>query len=160
MGDDEKMTPAEASAIDFEEPDWRERFEEHCLRWPQLPRWQQEDRAFEETLRDWRRFHWTPIGDKRQPADAVKAIIALAELRIFPPRFTINDVPRDGMTGYQHDDHCWLQIAGEQWRIVAIEDRTLLLERMDGETKQIDLNKAKWTKYCEAAAATLLIGPS
>ena len=149
-------SPAEAGAIDIEEPDWREVFEEECAQW-NLPCELAEDNAFEATMRRWRRFHATPIegSDRRMPALAIDAMVALAGLRIFPPRFTIKDVPRDGVTGYQADDHCWLQIAGEQWRIVGIEDRMLLLERMDGETKQIDLNKAKWAKYTEAAVAML-----
>jgi hypothetical protein len=151
------LTPAEAGAVIFEEPDWRERFDEHCERWALMPRELAEDNAFKEVLADWRRFHAAPIEgtNKRQPAPAVDAMIALANLRIFPPRSTLKDVPRDGVTGYQADDHMWLQIAGEQWRIVGVEDRMLCLERMDGETKQIDLRKAKWGAYTKMAAAAL-----
>jgi hypothetical protein len=154
------MTPAEAGAFEFEEPDWRERFAEHCQRWSRLPQELAESEAFEATLADWRRFHWTPIEvdgkKKRQPAGAVEAMVALAALRIFPPRFTIKDVPRDNATGYQADDHMWLSIAGEQWRITAVENRMLILERFMGddsrpETKQIDLTKAKWAKHTDAA---------
>lgn len=35
------MTPAEAAAIQYEEPDWRWLFEEQCQRWPKLPRYLQ-----------------------------------------------------------------------------------------------------------------------
>jgi hypothetical protein len=156
------MTPFEAGQIEFEEPDWPERFEDHCLRWPNLPRYLAEDSAFEATLTDWRRFHGTPIvvegKTKTKPAPAVDGMIALAKLRIFPPRNLIKDVPRDGVAGFQADDHMWLSIAGEQWRITAIEDRMLLLERgfSDApETKQIDLGRAKWDKYIEAAVSML-----
>ena len=154
------MSPAEAGAIELEEPDWRERFEEHARRWPKLPRYLAEDSAFEATLKDWRIFHATTVEVKgkpmRRPAGAVEAMIALAGMRIFPPRNLIKDVPRDGKC-YEPDigdDHCWLQIAGRAWRIVAIEDRMLILDSF-GEDKQIDLNKAKWDKYLEAALAAL-----
>ena len=36
------------------------------------------------------------------------------------------------------------------WRIVAVEDRTLLLDSF-GEQTQVDLSRAKWGKYCEKA---------
>lgn len=154
------MSPAEAGALEFEEPDWRERFEEHCRRWPKWPRYLAEDSAFESTLKDWRLFHATTVevnGEmKRRPAGAVEAMIALAGLRIFPPRNLIKDVPRDGKC-YEPDvgdDHMWLQIAGRAWRIVGVESRMLLLDSF-GESKQIDLNKAKWEKYTEAALAAM-----
>jgi len=158
------MSPAEAGEVIYEEPCWRERFAEHCLRWPKLPKYLAEAEAFEATLFDWRRFHWTPVDvdgkEKRKPAGAIDAMVALAALRIFPPRHTVRDVPRDGATGYQYDDQMWVSISQEQWRIVGVENRMLLLERLMGddsrpETKQIDLTKAKWNKYCEAAAAAL-----
>ncbi len=157
------MSPAEAGAIQIEEPDWRAVFEEQCARWPKLPRYLQEDSAFTEVLRQWRRFHWTPIevnGElKKNPAGAVEAIIALAKLRITPPRSAWQDIPHgDVVEGYQHDDHMWLSIAGEQWRITAIEDRMLCLQKgfqADVETKQIDLNRARWDKYTEAAVKVL-----
>ena len=44
------LSPAEATAVEFGEPDWKERFEAHCSRWPKLPRYLQEDGAFEATL--------------------------------------------------------------------------------------------------------------
>ena len=160
------MSPAEAGAVELEEPNWRERFEDHCLRWPKLPRYLQEDSAFEATLSDWRRFHFTwleveingKVQLKHKPASAIDGMVALAKLKILPPRSLIKDVPRDGATGYQADDHMWLSIAGEQWRITAIEDRIIILERTledKPETKQIDLTKAKWTKYVEAACAVI-----
>jgi hypothetical protein len=155
------VSPLEAAAVEIEEPDWRERFETHCARWPKLPRYLQEDAAFEATMKDWRRFHFSwvegPDGKPKQiPAPAADAIIALADLRIFPPRFTIKDVPRDGVCGYQCDDHMWVG----PWRIVAIEDRTLCMEKymeIEGkpETRQIDLNKADWSKYTNNAVEAL-----
>jgi hypothetical protein len=152
------MSPAEAAAIDLEEPDWRERFEDHCLRWPRLPRYRAEDSAFEATLTDWRRFHSSEDESegKRRPAPAVEGIIALARLRLFPPRNLIKDIPRDGKLLEEDlgDAHMWLQIAGRAWRIVAIEDKTLILDSF-GEQKQIDLSRAKWTAYTEAALAAL-----
>lgn len=149
------MSPAEAGAIELEEPAWPERFEEHCLRWSEWPRYLAEDNAFEATLRDWRRFHSIGEGDRPPAADGV---IALAQLKIFPPRFLIKEVPHSAETGYQHDDHMWISIAGEQHRITAIEDRILLLERrFDNEPTivQIDLNKTKWNNYIKAAVAML-----
>ena len=160
------MSPAEAGAVDLEEPNWRERFEEHCLRWPKLPRYLQEDLAFEATLSDWRKFHFTwleveingKVELKHKPAPAAEGMVALAKLKIFPPRSLIKDVPHGNGTGHQYDDHMWLSIAGEQWRVTAIEDRIMILERAfedAPEVKQIDLTKAKWNKYVEAACAVI-----
>lgn len=148
------MSPAEAGAIELEEPDWRERFEAHALRWPRLPRYLAEDNAFEATMKDWRRFHRV----EKQTPSAVEAMIALAILNIYPPRFLIKDVPRTDDMGYQQDEHMWLSIRGEQWRITGVEDRILHLEKRyedKPETMQIDLNRAKWGKYVEAATALL-----
>lgn len=146
------MNPAEAGSIELEEPDWRERFEEHCLRFPRLPRHLAEDSAFEATLKDWRRFHFTEVEGKRRPAGATEAMIALAKLRIFPPRNLIKDTPRDGkcLAIDVGDEHMWLQIAGRAWRIIAIEDHILILDSF-GEAKQIDLTSAKWEKHNQAA---------
>ena len=128
------------------EPDWREAFEAD---------------GFEETLTQWRRFHCT--GDepgKRIPASAIDGIIILAGMGILPPRSELRDLLHDPRTGYQCDEHCWLSISGEQWRIVAIEDRMLHLEQMtftgdEPETRQIDLSRADWTRHTEAAVAIL-----
>ena len=153
------MTPAEAGALEFEEPDWQERFEEHALRWPKMPLYLAQDNAFEATLKDWRKFHAIPLeGGKSRPAPAVDGVIALAQLRIFPARFQTQDIPRSDETGYQADDHMWLSVAGEQWRIATIADRTMILEQYYGAkptTMQIDLTRAKWGNYCKAAAAVL-----
>jgi hypothetical protein len=155
------VTPKEAGEVELQEPNWRERFETHCARWPGLPRYLAEDNAFEATMRDWRRHHftWIEVGGKakRRPAGAQEAIIALAKLRIFPARFLLKEVPRDGACGYQSDDHMWLSLAGEQWRITGVEDRMLHLERRfdEPETRQIDLNRARWTKYTAAAVEAL-----
>jgi hypothetical protein len=156
------MTPREAGAIELEEPDWSARFEEHCARWPRLPRWLAEDNAFEATMREWRKFHFTWIEvqgkPKRSPAGATEAIIALAKLKIFPPRFLHKDVPRDESGGYQADDHMWLSVNQEQWRITGVEDKMLCLEKGfedKPETLQIDLSKARWNKYVAAAVMVL-----
>jgi hypothetical protein len=155
------VTPREAGEIELEEPDWREVFERECARWPRLPRYLQEDSAFESVLRQWRRFYFTWIEldgkAKRNPAGATEAIIALAKLKIMPPRFLHKDLPREESGGYQADDHMWISINQEQWRIVGVEDRMLCLEKgfEDKETLQIDLSKAKWTKYIAAAVELL-----
>ena len=157
------MSPANAAAILTEEPDWKQVFEEQIARWPKLPRYLAEDSAFPEVMRQWRRFHWTPIVVdevlKKNPAGAIEAIIALAKLGIMPPRSAWNDIPRDGELGaHQRDDHMWVSINQEQWRIVAIEDRILHLQKgfqADVERKQIDLAQAKWDKH-NAAAIELL----
>jgi hypothetical protein len=161
------MNPREAGriTIELEEPNWRELFEEQCARWPTLPRYLQEDNAFEEVLRRWRRFNSTPVevnGEwKRRPAPATDAIIALAKLKVMAPRSAWNEIPHgDVVEGYQHDDHMWMSYSGEQWRIVAIEDRMLHLEKMwfsekQREIKTIDLNRARWDGYVDAAVAVL-----
>jgi hypothetical protein len=156
------VTPREAGQVELEEPDWRERFEEHANRWPKLPPYLAWDNAFEAVMREWRQFHftWVELGGKakRNPAGATEAMIALARLKIFPARFLIKDVPRTDACGYQADEHMWLSIRQEQWRITGVEDRMLCLEKRfedKPETMQIDLAKAKWTKYCDAAAAAL-----
>jgi hypothetical protein len=159
------MTPAEAAAIELEEPDWGVEFERECARWPRLPRYLQEDCAFEEVLRRWRRFHWSPVDvdgkAMKRPASATEAMIALAKLRILPPRSTWVDIPHgDIVEGFQQDDHVWLSYSGEQWRIVGVEDRMLHLARMtfDGkepEQKSIDLGRAHWDRYIESAVAVL-----
>jgi hypothetical protein len=154
------MTPHEAGAVEYEEPDWKVRFEEHVLRWPKLPAYLARDSAFEATLSDWRRFHWSPVEVdgklKKRPAGATEAIVALAKLGIMPPRSLREDIPRDGELHEPDigDDHCWLQVAGRAWRIVGIEDRMLILDSF-GEGKQIDLNRARWDNYTEAAAQML-----
>jgi hypothetical protein len=156
------MTPREAAAVEYQEPDWRELFETECARHPQWSRYLQQIDAFEEVMRRWRRFHWTPIEikgeQKKMPAGATEAIIALSGLGIMPPRSEYKDI-HDGL-GYQHDDHMWISISGEQWKIAAIEDRMLILEKMafddrKPETRQIDLNRADWTKHTEAELAVL-----
>ena len=100
------VSPAEASAIELEEPDWHGRFEQHCARWPRLPRYLQEDSAFESTMQDWRRFHKATIDGKDTPATAYDAMVGLAKLGIMPPRNLIKDVERTGACFQeQHDDH-------------------------------------------------------
>jgi hypothetical protein len=163
----EILNPKEAGAVEIEEPDWRERFETHTLRWPKLPRYLAEDSAFEATLQDWRRFHfaWGEVDGKAKRIfpDAPAGCVALAKLGIMPPRFLIKDVPRADIGGYQADDHMWLSIKQEQWKIIGIEDRILHLEKRfedKPQTMQIDLTKAKWTKYVESAVAVLdAMGP-
>ena len=144
------MSPAEAGAI-TDEPDWVEMFDDRF----------RSEFAFEEVMLAWRRWHWTPVlvpvgrtkhgevitEQEKQPASATEAIIALAGLGIMPPRTLEGD-------GYQHDDHCFLMSEGRQWRIVGVEDKTMILTS-DGAQWQIDLSRATWGKYIEAAAAAL-----
>ena len=145
------LSPAEATAVEYEEPDWRERFEVHYARWPKLPRYLQEDAAFERTLIDWRRWH--AVDDK--PAAAIEGMIALAKLKIMPPRNLIRDTERTSACfAEQVDSHMWLTMSQRAWRIVAVEDRTLLLDSF-GEQTQVDLSRAKWEKYCEKACEVL-----
>ena len=147
------MSPLEAAAVEYEEPDWNERFETHCARWPKLPRYLAEDSAFEATLIDWRRFHRT-ADDK--PGTAYQGMVALAALRIFPPRNLIKDVERTGACFQdQHDSQMWLTMSQRAWRIIAVEDRMLLLDSF-GEQTQVDLSRAKWEKYCEKAVEVLM----
>ena len=145
------LSPAEATAVEYEEPDWRERFETHCARWPKLPRYLQENAAFERTLIDWRR--WRAVDDK--PAAAIEGMIALAKLKIMPPRNLIRDIERTSACfAEQVDSHMWITMSQRAWRIVAVEDRTLLLDSF-GEQTQVDLSRAKWGKYCEKACEVL-----
>jgi hypothetical protein len=135
------MSPAEAAAI-IDEPDWIQRF------------WDcgSGEFAFELVLKEWRRWHWTPVMvngvEKKNPASATEGIIALAEIGVTPPR----SLPRS--EGYQYDDHMFLMSEGREWRIVGVEDKTLIL-RSDGDEWQIDLSRAKWDKYVDAATAAL-----
>jgi hypothetical protein len=139
------MSPAEAGKV-LEEPDWAALFEERAS----------SDFAFEEILTAWRRWHWTPVtidgAEKKKPAGAVEAMIALAHLGVTPPRRLAERPP--GLFEEQHDDHMWLVTEGRAWRIVGIEDMTLFLDSF-GEPRQVDLAKAKWNKYCEGHAAAL-----
>lgn len=141
------MSPQEASEVMLEEPDWREVFENECLRWPRLPRHLQEDNAFESVLKKWRHFHMTN--------DASAGMVALATLHIFPPRWLIKDEPRDGKCFQeQHDEHCWITMSQRAWRIVTIEDRIMLCDSF-GEQTQIDLATAKWGKYLDKAVEAM-----
>ena len=114
------LSPAEATAVEYEEPDWRERFETHCARWPRLCRAiSQENAAFERTLIDWRRWH--AVDDK--PAAAIEGMIALmAKLKIMPPRNLIRDIERTSACfAEQVDDHCWINMSQRAWRIIAMK---------------------------------------
>ena len=145
------LSPAEATAVEYEEPDWRERFEAHIARWPKLPRYLAENEAFEQTLKEWRRFH--AVDDR--PAIAYEGMIALAKLKILPPRSLIKDIERTGACFQdQHDSQMWLTMSQRAWRIIAVESRVLFLESF-GEQTQVDLSRAKWEKYCEKAAEAL-----
>jgi hypothetical protein len=168
------MSPAEAGMVDYEEPDWRERFADYVRAYPRpvgqvyssvaLEHNLAEEDAFERTLKDWRRFHATPVivngEQKRQPADAVDGVIALAKLRVFPPRSINQNLPRDGalFTGVQADDHCWLTVRQEAWAIRGVEDKTLHLWRgwaPNLEYLTIDLSRARWGPYCDKAVEFL-----
>jgi hypothetical protein len=111
--------------------------------------------AFENILREWRAFHWTPVGDKKRPAGATEGIVALAILGVMPPR-SLPDRP-PGLFEEQHDDHTIFVSEGRAWRIVGIEDRMLMLRSaFSDEERQIALDPVtRWAKYCEAHNAQL-----
>jgi hypothetical protein len=168
------MSPAEAGAIEFEEPDWRERFLEYFKR-IEAPTVAQrlatsaqqrllaEERAFEQTLTDWRRFHGQRmmVDGKRmvKQANAVDGILALAALGVMPPRSINQNIPRGSpLHQEQHNDHIWLTVKGEAWAIRSIEDKVMHLWRgwePDVERMSIDLSRARWSSYCDAAVAFL-----
>ncbi len=135
------MSPAEAAAI-TKEPDWIQLFKNHG----------ESDIAFENLLLEWRKWHWTPAGEKKKMAPSIDGVIALALLGIMPPRTLADRAP--GSFEAQHDDHMWLVTEGRAWRILAIEDKTMVLDSF-GEGRQIDLSRARWEKYSEAWAAAL-----
>jgi hypothetical protein len=154
-----KMTAAEAGAIELEEPNWHGRFVEHfAATRDDLPIELREDHAFEETFKDYRRFHfeWLPDGT-RKPLDSVRAVIGLAKLRIFPPRSRRLNIERDGKC-YEPDlgdDHMWLTTsAGRAWRIEAIESNTLFLDSF-GDKMQIDLATYVWDKHIARSLAAM-----
>jgi hypothetical protein len=154
------MTPAEAGAVLLEEPDWQERLAEIMgdrLDDKKYPYELVQEDAFEQLLREYRRFHFTWGDDgKRYPMPADKACIALAGLRIFPPRSIIKDVSRDGQC-YEPDlgdNHMWLTINQRAWRIVAVESGTLFLDSF-GEAMQIEANHPGWAKYIDKVLEAL-----
>jgi len=147
------VSPAEARAVEYEEPNWKERFEDHCQRFVTLPRYLQENEAFEQVLKDWRRWHATD--DK--PAGAVEAMIALAKLKIFPPRNLIGNTERTSACFQdQHDDHMWLTMSQRAWRIITIESQVMFLESF-GEQTQVDLvwAKPRWEKWVDKAVEAM-----
>jgi hypothetical protein len=139
------MSPAEA-AESLEEPDWAEL-------WSRL---QAADDGFEILLRKWREHHFTPVEIdgvwKKKMASSVDGVIALSRLGLMPLRSLTEG--QGGLFEEQIDDHCWFLSQGRAWRVLGIEDHMLMLNSF-GEEKQIDLSRAKWAKYCEAAAAAL-----
>jgi hypothetical protein len=162
------MSPADAAAVQLEEPDWRTRFHELIDEQPAaFPHYLARDNAFELLLREWRRFHGQPVFvrekdgqmvKKTQPAPARAGVIYLAGRGIMPPRFITSDQPDGEITQHQHDDHCWLTVRQEAWAIRAIEDKMLHLWRgwePHLEYLDIDLSRARWDKYTEAAVAAL-----
>ena len=146
------LSPAEATAVEYEEPDWNERFETHCARWPKLPRYLAEDGAFERTLIDWRRWH--AVDNK--PAAAIDGMIALAKLQIMPPRNLIRDNERTSVCFQEQvDDH----IRGPRCRSARGASSRSRTEPccwiLSASKTQVDLSRAKWEKYCEKAAEAL-----
>jgi hypothetical protein len=145
------VSPAEAVAV-TEEPNWRDL-------WRAL---KAADDGYEVLLMKYRRWHWTPGIEYRDDhgqtrvqknmGPSVDGVIALSKLKIFPP--TIPENPLTSFAGEQHDGHMWFLSQGRAWRILGIEDKMLMLDSF-GEQWQIDLNKAKWEKYCEAARKAL-----
>ena len=91
-----QMSPLEAGAWDYQEPDWNERFREHfdglwppkaaqLLSTPEQVRLVAEDRAFERTLIDWRqvftgRMIDGKIDNQRPPYEGMVALAAFQNL--------------------------------------------------------------------------------
>ena len=139
------MSPAE-TAESLDEPNW-------AKLWGAL---KAADDGFEVLLIRWREWHFTPIEIdgvwKKKMAASVDGVIALAQLGLMPLRSHTEG--QGGLFEEQVDSHCWFLSQGRAWRVLGIEDRMLCLNSF-GEEKQIDLSRAKWEKYCEAAAAAL-----
>jgi hypothetical protein len=139
------MTPAEAAAS-LDEPDWVAWFKDLGG----------EFSAYEAVLFQWRRWHWTPVEingqHKRRPAPAADGIVALAQIGVRYPTLLKERPP--GLFEEQHDAHCWLLSQERAWRVLGVEDGTLMLNSF-GEDWHIDLKKAKWDGYVVKAAAAL-----
>ena len=154
------MTAAEAGEILLEEPDWREMFRASVDRKDGgYPIELREDDSFAEILWEYRKFHFTWLPDgMRRPMPASEAGIALAELRIFPPRSRRKDIPRDGaLYEIDHDNHCWLQINQRAWRIKTIEGGIMFLDSF-GDEKQIGpFTREQWEKYVDKALEALRV---
>ena len=139
------MSPAEV-AESLDEPNWSEL-------WAAL---KVADDGFETLLRKWREWHFTPTEidgvPKKKMAPSVDGVIALAQLGIMAHSGLTERPP--GAFEEQVDAMCWFVSQGRTWRVLGIEDHMLMLNSF-GDEKQIDLSRAKWDKYCEAAAAAL-----
>ena len=158
------MSPADAAAILIEEPDWRALFEEQCARWPKLPRYFQEDSAFPEVMRQWRKFHW--IADRNQgraQEDAGwrgRGDYRARQAWHHAAALAWNDIPRDGETGYQPTTTCGSRSARSSGASSRSKTASCICRRVfqaDVEQKQIDLVQAKWDKYTIAAVELLTI---
>ena len=129
------MTPAQIDASPTE-PDW-------LAQWALL---QCADDGFAAILRQWRRWHWTPIevdGQlKKKPAGATDGIIALALLGIMPPY----DFPERKPFEEQHDDHMWLTAKGHAWRILYYRGKVGAWAILNsfGDEWHLDLVGIKW----------------
>ena len=144
--EDVRERPLEA-AESLEEPNWAEL-------WKRL---QAADDGFETLLRRWREWNFTPIEIngvwKKKMAPSVDGVIALARLGLMPLRSSPDRPP--GLV--RGADRCSLLVPvaraahGASWA----SRTTCCCLNCFGEEKQIDLSRAKWDKYCEAAAAAL-----
>jgi hypothetical protein len=127
------MTPAEIDAS-VEEPNW-------IAQWAIL---QCADDGFDAILRQWRRWHWTPIevdGEmKKKPAGRVDGIIGLALQGI--TAFTVEREPFEE----QHDDHMWLLAKGRAWRILYLRGKVgeWAIVNSFGDEWHLDLVGIKW----------------
>jgi hypothetical protein len=140
------VSPAEAAAS-LEEPDW-------VAQWEIL---READDGFEALLRQWRRWHWSPVetddGVKmKAPAPALEGIIALAQLGIMPPR-RLKDRP-PGSFEEQIDDHMWIVSKNRAWRITDVEGPVMKLNSF-GDIWEINLSRANWDAYVAGASAAL-----
>ena len=138
------MSPADIAAS-LDEPNWIEQ-------WNVL---KAADDGFDALLRQWRRWHWSPVEvdgrQRKRPAHWVDGVIALAQIGIMPPS---NLAPRSGVFEPQIDAHCWLISKERAWRIVGVQDRILELNSF-GDKWEINLSRAKWDDYVAAASAAL-----
>ena len=145
------MNAIEAGTIELGEPDWTAEWEASLG----------DDFAFEDLILHWRKWHFTWVEvrgqQKKKLASSIDAMIALANLGLFPPRDMPDHLaPRaPGLFEEQHDAHCWLVSSDARaWRVVAIEDKTMILDSF-GEAKQLDITRTPWVQVIERAVAVL-----
>ena len=95
------------------------------------------------TLVDWRRWHHT--GDKARRPPTRGWLLWFVCAFSHHTGSLIKDVERTGTCFKleQVDDMMWLTMSQRAWRIIAVEDKMLLLESYFGEQTQVDLAVAR-----------------